>query len=165
MNDLATSHSICAETVPPRREFPKYVTRMKTRHGKVVFYYHRKKGAPRVRLRAIPGTTEFMEEYVAARAGKTKKTASFVYFATSGKRVKIGVSKNPKSRLGSLKTGSATKTRIYYVTPGDQAKERDLHRLFAKHRVNGEWFFWCQDIKDWIAADERSRCSHLSQEG
>ena len=98
-----------------------------------------------------------MVEYSDALAGKSDPSRSFVYFARAGNKVKIGVSKNPQQRLGSIKTGSSNKVRIYYVTPGDMALERDLHRLFAADRVNGEWFIYSSQIRGWIEADEAKR--------
>jgi len=152
MNTAGTSASNCAKTVP----LPRYVSREVTRHGREVYYYRPKKG-PRYRLRAAPGTPEFQESIAAAQAGKPDQPKSFVYFALAGNKVKIGVSKDPRGRLGSIKTGSAAKVRIYYVTPGDRSKERELHDLFSEYRVNGEWFLYAQPIRDWIARDEAGR--------
>jgi hypothetical protein len=98
-----------------------------------------------------------MEEYLEIRDGRASVEASFVYFALSGRRVKIGISKNPRERLKSIRTGSYSKVNIYYVTPGGREKEKELHALFAQYRVNGEWFIYAKEIQDWIAADEAAR--------
>lgn len=90
-------------------------------------------------------------------AGNTTPVQSFIYFARAGSKVKIGISKNPNQRLCGIKTGSSSKVRIYYVTPGDLQKERDLHRLFAEYRVNGEWFIFAASIREWIVTDEADR--------
>lgn len=142
---------------PSRRTLPKYVHADKTRHGKTVYYFRRGKKSPRIRLRERIGSPEFLGEYAEAMAGKTPVIQSFIYFARAGNKVKIGISKNPKQRLGGIRTGNSSKVRIYYVTPGDSRKERDLHRRFAEHRVNGEWFLFAQTIRDWIAKDEAER--------
>jgi Meiotically Up-regulated Gene 113 (MUG113) protein len=139
------------------RELPKYVEAQTTRHGRVVHYFRRSREEPRVRLRTTPGTADFLAEYHLAMAGKLPGPQSFVYFARSGNRVKIGISKDPRARLGSLRTGSSTKIRIYYVTPGDIEIERELHRQFAADRLNGEWFIYSEQIKSWIEQDEARR--------
>lgn len=42
------------------------------RHGTAVFYY-RQPGAPKIRLRGLPGSPEFMAAYEAAKAGEAPK--------------------------------------------------------------------------------------------
>jgi integrase len=58
-------------TMPRPR--PPYLLRQTTRHGKSVWYVRIGKG-PRIRLHAEFGTTEFMAEYEAAIAGKSRKS-------------------------------------------------------------------------------------------
>jgi hypothetical protein len=109
-----------------------------------------------------------LAEYAAALAGKVNPPQFFIYFARAGNKVKIGISKNPNQRLCGIKTGSSSKVRIYYVTPGDAQKERDLHKLFAEYRVNGEWFIFAAPIREWIVADEAGRMAKarlVQQEG
>jgi hypothetical protein len=146
-------------STPPalKRRGLRFVQTETNRHGVVCYYFRKDKQTPRVRLRSEPGTPEFKAEYDAALAGKSYPPSSFVYFAVAGNKVKIGVSKNPRQRLGELKTGSSSKVRIYYVTPGDRQKERQLHAQFADLRVNGEWFLFATAIRDWISADEKER--------
>lgn len=143
----------------PARELPKYVQAEKKRRGVIFYYFRKDRHSPRIRLRAPLGSVEFLAQYSAAVQGTATPPRSFVYFARAGNKVKIGVSKNPRQRLGSIKTGNSNKVRIYYVTPGDAQKERDLHKLFAELRVNGEWFLFSQAIREWIAADEATRLS------
>lgn len=157
MSAFETNSAISTPPSPIRRRGLKFVHTETNRHGTVCYYFRKDKQTPRIRLRAEPGTPEFRAEYEAAMAGKGSPPKSFVYFATAGNKVKIGVSKNPRQRLGELKTGSSSKVRIYYVTPGDRQRERELHALFAEHRVNGEWFLFHRSIRDWIEADERYR--------
>lgn len=153
--DDATAFS--TPPAPKRRDLPKYVHFEKSRQGVDRYYFRKDRRSPRIRLRSAPGSVEFLKEYSDAMVGKSSRPTSFVYFATAGNKVKIGVSKNPRQRLGELKTGSSSKVRIYYVTPGDRQRERELHALFAEHRVNGEWFLFHRSIRDWIEADERVR--------
>jgi enterobacteria phage integrase len=51
----------------PRKLFP-YVEKHRTRHGRLLFYFRRGKGA-RIRLPDNPGSPEFLEAYAAALAG------------------------------------------------------------------------------------------------
>lgn len=143
----------------PAPKMPRHVEISKNRHGKTVCYFRRDRKTPRIRIRSEPGTPEFSLEVENARNGlkPAKAVVSFVYFIRSGDRVKIGVSKDPRARLSDLRIGSSRLLRIRYITPGDRAKERELHRLFASDRVNGEWFIYSRQIRDWIASDEAAR--------
>lgn len=142
----------------PAPRLPRHVETSKTRHGKTVYYFRRDRKTPRVRIRSEPGTAEFEIEVKNARSGiVTPKVVSWVYFVRSGDRVKIGVSRNPRSRLGELRIGSSRLLRLSYVTPGDISLERQLHREFGADRVTGEWFIYSRQIRDWIAKDELAR--------
>lgn len=151
------ANAFSAPPSPKRRELPKFVQAERNRHGVVCYYLRRDRKNPRIRIRGVPGTLEFQEGYSAALAGLAKPPQSFIYFATAGNKVKIGISKNPRQRLGSIRTGSSSKVRIYYVTPGTREDERRLHQQFAEYRVNGEWFLFATAIKDWITQDEARR--------
>ncbi|MEZ0060957.1 hypothetical protein ABIF26_006500 [Bradyrhizobium elkanii] len=157
MGAIEAVNLFSARPAPKRRELPKYVHFEKSRQGVDRYYFRKDKDSPRIRLRSQPGSVEFLAEYRDALAGKSSPPQSFVYFARAGNKVKIGVSKNPRQRLGELKTGNSNKVRIYYVTPGDAQMERDLHKLFAEFRVNGEWFLYAEPIRNWIAQDEARR--------
>jgi hypothetical protein len=65
-----------------------------------------------------------------------------VYFIQSGDDgpVKIGLSKNPWSRLCKIQTDHDRPARLIRLFEGGHAQERELHRRFAEHRMNGEWF-------------------------
>lgn len=66
-----------------------------------------------------------------------------LYFiqAVLGGPVKIGVSKNPVSRLTALQTGVPYQLRILAtVYNGGMGGERQLHRMFSEYRLSGEWF-------------------------
>lgn len=64
----------------------------------------------------------------------------YVYFFRVGNRVKIGFSRDPLSRLASLKTGLPGKVDLVIAVPGERADERRLHRRLAAYRQVGEWF-------------------------
>ena len=83
------------------------------------------------------------------------KPKSYVYFITDGQYVKIGVAKNPESRLKELQTGNPRKLTVLCRIP--VATEKDAYRLenrlhfeyeaFAKV---GEWY----NILDYISVQE-----------
>ena len=54
--------------------------------------------------------------------------------------VKIGVAKNPISRMRSMQTGQPTKLVILAVADWNHAFERRIHNLLRAARVEGEWF-------------------------
>src|SRR5262249_47936749 len=53
---------------------------------------------------------------------------------------KIGWSKNPKKRLSSLQTASPDELVLLGTIQGGLEVETELHRRFAKHKLQGEWF-------------------------
>jgi hypothetical protein len=64
-------------------------------------------------------------------------------FKLSDGSVKIGVSKNPEQRIKTLSKQSGKKiTAKWYSEPLENAFkiEKDLHRSFSKHRLEGEYF-------------------------
>jgi hypothetical protein len=65
-----------------------------------------------------------------------------VYFITCRQTgmVKIGCAYDPFDRLKTLQSGSPTKLKIEALLKGSYKRERELHKLLAKHRVRGEWF-------------------------
>ncbi|MCP2025746.1 hypothetical protein L1276_000886 [Flavobacterium sp. HSC-32F16] len=57
-----------------------------------------------------------------------------------GLQVKIGITKNVRQRIRSLKTGSESKLIIHAMEPGSRKKELELHKKFESDRRQGEWF-------------------------
>jgi hypothetical protein len=145
---------------------PRYVIRIKTRHGKVLYYY-RRRPRPLIRLHAEPGTLEFLRAVKTADSrtprpdlffGERGNIKSYVYFILySNARVKIGTCKNVARRFAELQTGIPGKAHVHYVTPGNANLERDLHRKFAEDRVSGEWFRYSRAIRGWIKEDQDRR--------
>lgn len=74
---------------------------------------------------------------------------TYVYFIREAlgchAHVKIGVAKNPESRLAVLQTGNSRRLEIVAtIGPVSEKQaygiERKLHKKFRKHRLRGEWF-------------------------
>ena len=54
--------------------------------------------------------------------------------------MKIGVSADPKARLKELQTGNPFPLKIAATIPGHFATEKELHNIFERFRMEGEWF-------------------------
>lgn len=65
-----------------------------------------------------------------------------IYFVQHGVDgpIKIGLAASPKRRIASLQTACADHLQPLAICPGDAAKEREYHRLFAGLKLKGEWF-------------------------
>lgn len=84
---------------------------------------------------------------------------SAVYFAKVGDYVKIGFASNPRQRMASLLNGSrlicpddldrTLPIDIVLLIPFCRMRdERNLHLLFARHWVVGEWFRWSPEFEE-----------------
>lgn len=83
---------------------------------------------------------------------------SYVYFLTDDHgHVKIGKSNDMTQRLKELQTGNPYKLRIL-LTIGMNSEteafmlEEELHRKFAKARLEGEWFK-AEPVAEFLAQD------------
>lgn len=78
----------------------------------------------------------------------------YVYYVRDADEVKIGLSKNPWSRLKDHQT-ARPRCRLVGVERGDRALERERHRQFAHLRIaegtSKEWFRWTDEIADHVA--------------
>jgi len=65
----------------------------------------------------------------------------YVYAISDGcGRVKLGFSKNPKSRFVKVSTDNGAKCALLGSVPATREQEQELHTLLSRHRLNGEWF-------------------------
>lgn len=147
------------ETNKVKYKLPKRVTGWTNRQSKRRYYYLRLPRQKAVRLPGQPWSNEMMAAIEAAQSGKPpkKQPRQYVYFLLYNRQVKIGTSTNVRNRLKALQTGLPGKVRIHYRTPGDEALEGQLHRLFAPDHVSGEWFTYSAAIARWIKADRQRR--------
>ncbi|MEZ2132531.1 MULTISPECIES: GIY-YIG nuclease family protein [unclassified Sinorhizobium] len=83
-------------------------------------------------------------------AANDNGVGSYVYFITDGEAIKIGKANNPKSRLSGLQTSHHKPLRILALIPGSEETERALHWKFERHRIRGEWFKDCKEIREFI---------------
>jgi hypothetical protein len=61
----------------------------------------------------------------------------YTYLMYDGNLYKIGKSKNPLTRLNQLKTSNPNLEIICF---GNGIEEENLHSIYCKNRVQGEWF-------------------------
>lgn len=71
----------------------------------------------------------------------------YVIGDSSGGALKIGCSKNPAARLGTLQTGHAGQLSLAHSRSADNAStvERVAHVLLKEKRASGEWYYVSRD--------------------
>jgi hypothetical protein len=83
-----------------------------------------------------------------------QQTSTYVIEAVGTGTVKIGKSTNVGARMATLQTSTPSELRLVAVLKGDI--ENNLHRRFAAHRLNGEWFRFDDEIKSAIESIEKA---------
>ncbi len=77
-----------------------------------------------------------------------------IYFAQDENGfIKIGTAGSVKERLHNLKYERKSTIILLGILPGHFEKEKELHMLFEKHHVEGEWFTPAQEILDFIQSN------------
>lgn len=71
---------------------------------------------------------------------KSSGRSHFIYLVQAGQFYKIGISQNPYIRLTSIITNCPLSAKLLYVIKGDLRKEAELHKIFRRFKVHGEWF-------------------------
>ena len=82
-------------------------------------------------------------ELYSERNEEQQKRYGYIYFCTDDQYIKIGSSnKYPDKRIFSLSTRYHKKFTLlgYIYTEDFVKKEREIHRLLASQRIQGEWF-------------------------
>lgn len=69
--------------------------------------------------------------------------------------LKIGRSKNVKARLNQLQIANSHKLKLLLTIPKKGYMERELHEVFKRFKVKGEWFESDKRIFDYIEAFEK----------
>ena len=78
-----------------------------------------------------------------------------VYFISAGKEaIKIGYSQNDVSnRLKILQIGNHLELNLLGTVQGGVDKEWELHQLFLKYKIRGEWFKFNDEICKFIIGE------------
>lgn len=63
---------------------------------------------------------------------------------------KIGYSNNPEARLMQIQTGNPYPLELVKVIEGDISKEKEIHLKFKHLALQGEWFNYTKEIKDYF---------------
>lgn len=67
--------------------------------------------------------------------------------------IKIGFTSGPvENRIRTLQTACPEVLKVYGESHGTPELERQLHKRFATHRLEGEWFRRRGIIKKWVEA-------------
>jgi hypothetical protein len=87
---------------------------------------------------------------------RKEKPASCVYFILAAELglIKIGKSKNPRTRLQQLKAQSPVRMKLLKAIKGGRILERRLHHRFRLMRHRGEWFNDCRKLRNYIDSKE-----------
>jgi integrase len=117
----------------PKRSF-KYVHRQITRHGRVVFYFRRRPGEPRIRLRAPYGSQEFELEYASALAGKPLSEAPRAAQGTLGAAIEAY---RTSVAWSDLSAGTQKARNLVYRDVIRTAGNARLSAITSAHIVRG----------------------------
>lgn len=64
-----------------------------------------------------------------------------VYIVSNGQNIKIGKTKDLKTRMKTLQTGNSEKLRVLYLLENVPSHmEKTMHDICRKYRLEGEWF-------------------------
>lgn len=82
--------------------------------------------------------------------GKAKRNgqSTQVYFIKHGKRIKIGVSRNPRERLKDIAIHLDKPPKLLGSIEGSYQLEKHIHAVLSNFRIGGEWFLDCADVRD-----------------
>lgn len=109
-------------------------------------------------LLAISKDDELIEKYAKFIIRDINKynrhNNGYVYFMLLKEKnlIKIGSTFNVKNRLEAIRNmiPDGKSLRVEYFCSGGMNEERKLHNKFSKYRKTGEWFEYCDDIKNYI---------------
>lgn len=78
-----------------------------------------------------------------------------VYFVQLGigGPIKIGRTDNLRARLNTLQTANHKKVVVLGLLRGQEALERQMHALFHKERMDGEWFRPSMELLRFISSN------------
>lgn len=82
-------------------------------------------------------------------ADDTSANVVYIVQAESGGPVKIGHTSwgARERRLAELQTGNPQRLVFRRIVDGERWLERALHEYYSDHRLEGEWFALCDDLR------------------
>jgi len=99
--------------------------------------------------------------------GKDIAKGSFVYFVLCSQvnAIKIGYTTNLKARLSALQTGNPQRLKVLGWMDGGKAQESATHQAFnGYHTGIGEWFFFENELVDYVLAVVRNQPNFVDPE-
>lgn len=88
-------------------------------------------------------------------------TAGQVYFAECAGRIKIGHSRDVASRIRGLSTAAPAPISVLATVDGTVHFERALHKIVDAHRIRGEWFRDCEEVRALMATVVERGCAAI----
>lgn len=73
-----------------------------------------------------------------------------IYFIKCLDRIKIGISTNLYQRFNNLVSSNAYELNMIYFHRGNNSCEKELHLKFFDYHINSEWFYYSDEIKEYI---------------
>lgn len=70
-----------------------------------------------------------------------------IYFVSAPGRIKIGFTRKPEARLAQLRYSDMEELEIITIVAGSMFEEGKLHELARDHRIKGEWFTDCPEVR------------------
>ena len=64
--------------------------------------------------------------------------------------VKVGVAKEPQSRLSACQSGNPVELILLGYLPGNESLEKRIHRFLEEHHERGEWFRYNRYVHEYI---------------
>ena len=80
---------------------------------------------------------------------RSKINTNVVYFVQCFTLVKIGCSNNITRRFKEIEALNPFAVLLGTV-PGDFTRETEIHNIFSEDRVDGEWFWYSEDIEKFV---------------
>lgn len=92
------------------------------------------------------------KQYLISEAMTNVRCSTHIYFilGIGTDKVKIGKTRDLKSRLSGMQTGSPVKLVLVSYYMAMDSEERFLHDALKKYKANGEWFYLSDEIIDII---------------
>jgi Meiotically up-regulated gene 113 len=74
----------------------------------------------------------------------------YVIQNSQSKSVKIGYTKDLKTRFAQLQTGCSHKLSVLKTLEGDTCMEKKIHLDLKDYRLSGEWFEWNNFVASYV---------------
>jgi hypothetical protein len=82
-----------------------------------------------------------------------------IYIAKSENKLKVGLSKYPKSRMKNLQTGHPN-IELLFTDKGNRKIESNIIKYFKEYSIGGEWFIYSpklfNEIKEYIEKENKT---------